>query len=139
MSDSTNQGWGEWSKHVLKELERLNHNYESLTTRIDSIRTDIHSEISDIKNDITKVKAMQYSLDELKLWKRELDNASVLKSVQELEKWKNEVDDVVSPKQIADHIERINSLEKFKVQAITGFLIFQALIGIGIAIAKYLM
>lgn len=41
MSDDRDQGWGEWPKHVLKELERLNNNYESLTEKIDSIKSDV--------------------------------------------------------------------------------------------------
>ena len=71
--------WPEWSKHVLKELERLNTNYENLNNKIDSIRTDVHEEIADIRNDITKIKAMQYSLDELKAWKKTYENEAVLK------------------------------------------------------------
>jgi hypothetical protein len=58
---SDNQGWGEWSKHVLIELERLNNNYELLTDRLDDIKTDVRSELSEIRNDITKVKAI-YSI-----------------------------------------------------------------------------
>lgn len=137
MPENRDHGWGEWSQHVLKELERLNNNYESLTEKIDSIKSDVHGELSDVRNEITKVKTIQYSVDEIKLWKRRYENNSVLKSVQETKKWKDEMDVIVSPKQLEAHIERINKLEKFKVQAITGFLIFQALIGIGIAIAKY--
>jgi hypothetical protein len=34
MSGEAN-GWAEWSKHVLKELERLNVNYENLNNKID--------------------------------------------------------------------------------------------------------
>ena len=65
MGMAETNGWEQWSKHVLKELERLNSNYESLNTKIDSIKSDVHEEISVIKNDITKVKAMQYTLDEM--------------------------------------------------------------------------
>lgn len=30
-------GWREWSKHVLKELERLSSSYETLDKKIDKI------------------------------------------------------------------------------------------------------
>ena len=35
-------GWSEWSKHVLKELERLSKCYESLDTRFDKLFTEFH-------------------------------------------------------------------------------------------------
>lgn len=34
-------GWGEWAKHVLSELERLNACYEKLDERIQTMHTDI--------------------------------------------------------------------------------------------------
>lgn len=123
-----NRGWAEWSKHVLKELERLNINSESLSTRIDSIKTDLHLELSDLKTEITKVKSMQYSLDEVKQWKKLYENYSVLKSVKELDDWKSEIDAVLSPKQLSEYIVKINSLEKFKTQAVTIFIIIQVLL-----------
>ena len=40
VSGSTN-GWHEWGKYVLKELERLNTCYTSLDEKIDGIQQDI--------------------------------------------------------------------------------------------------
>lgn len=34
-------GWSEWSKYVLKELERLNICFEGLDKKVDDIKTDI--------------------------------------------------------------------------------------------------
>lgn len=34
-------GWNEWSKFVLKELERLNHCYENLNKTAGRIQTEI--------------------------------------------------------------------------------------------------
>jgi len=34
-------GWSEWAKHVLAELERLNSCYEKLDLRIQEMHTDI--------------------------------------------------------------------------------------------------
>jgi len=34
-------GWTEWSRHVLKELERLNTCYESLSTKMGIMQTEI--------------------------------------------------------------------------------------------------
>ena len=131
-------GWTEWSKHVLKELERLNTNYENLTNKIDSLRSDVHEEIADIKNDITKVKAMQYSLDELKSWKKTYEDEAVLKILRELKNWKGDVDEVVSPTQLKAYINNMQDLQTFKTQAITIFLVVQAMMGIAIALIKYM-
>lgn len=130
--------WPEWSKHVLKELERLNTNYENLNNKIDSLRTDVHEEIADIRNDITKIKAMQYSLDELKAWKKTYENEAVLKILKELSEWKEEVDEVVSPTQLKAYISSIQDLQTFKTQAITIFLVVQTLVGIILALIKFL-
>jgi len=40
MPDPTN-GWTEWSKYVLKELERLNTCYDSLNEKMNKISNDI--------------------------------------------------------------------------------------------------
>ena len=137
MAAESNNGWNEWSKHVLKELERLNSNYESLNTKIDSIKSDVHEEISGIKNDITKVKAMQYTLDEMKTWKKTYEDEAVLKSVKELKGWKHEVDEIASPTQLKETVKDVSDLKTFKTQAITIFLVVQTLFGIAMALIKY--
>lgn len=134
--DSNTNGWNEWSKHVLKELERLNTNYESLNTKIDSIKSDVHEEISDLRNDITKVKAMQYTLDEMKEWKKTYEDEAVLKTVKEIKVWKTEIDEVASPTQLKECFKDVNNLKTFKTQAVTIFLVAQALVGIALALIK---
>lgn len=134
MSNQTNNGWNEWSKHVLKELERLNQNYESLNNKIDSIKTDVSEEISEIRNDITKVKAMQYSLDEMKEWKKMYEEEAIYNTVKDIKKWKLEMDNVSSPSQLKETIEKVDANEKFKTQAITVFFIVQGIVTLGIAL-----
>ena len=130
-------GWNEWSKHVLKELERLNTNYESLHDKIDSIKEDVGEEISTLKNDITKVKAMTYSLDDMKAWKKQYEEEAVLKTVKELKKWKSDVDEVSSPTQLKENIKDLNNLKTFRTQAVTVFLVAQALVAIACALLKF--
>jgi predicted nuclease with TOPRIM domain len=137
MAGETN-GWTEWSKHVLKELERLNANYENLNNKIDSIKTDVHEEIASVKNEITKVKAMQYSLDELKAWKKTYEDEAVLKTLKELKAWKGDIDEITSASQLDNYIVIIKELQTFKTQAITIFLVVQAIMGITIALVKLL-
>lgn len=42
-SGGNKDGWQEWSKHVLLELERLNDCYEKLDGRVNAIREEIAS------------------------------------------------------------------------------------------------
>ena len=49
-------GWKEWSKYVLKELERLNACYETLRKDINDKHDKIQTDIKDISNDITALK-----------------------------------------------------------------------------------
>jgi len=44
-SDPNSNGWGEWSKHVLLELERLNRCYEDLRVDVQKI----HIELAQLK------------------------------------------------------------------------------------------
>lgn len=42
--------WGEYSNLVLKELERLNDNYDKMRSDIDSRFTELNQKISEVKN-----------------------------------------------------------------------------------------
>ena len=41
MTIDKENGWAEWSRYVLKELERLNKCYENLDTKIGKLSTQI--------------------------------------------------------------------------------------------------
>jgi len=45
-----NETWGDYSKLVLKELERLNDNYEKMRLDIDSRFQEMQNTLSDFKN-----------------------------------------------------------------------------------------
>ena len=60
MIDEKNQnGWNEYSKLVLRELERLNENYESLREELGIIRNEVG------KNDTESLKKWKNSVDEV--------------------------------------------------------------------------
>lgn len=40
-SQEPNSGWGEWSKHVLKELERLNKEINKLNKRVSDLEVEV--------------------------------------------------------------------------------------------------
>jgi len=100
-------GWNEYSKLVIAELERLNDGIISLNT-----------EIQDLKREIAEMKVKED-------W------------AKELWKWKQSVDEVASPSQLKDTITDVNDLKSFKTQAITIWVVIQTLFGIAIALLKF--
>jgi uncharacterized protein (UPF0276 family) len=47
-------GWAEWSKYVLKELERLNDQLDKMTEKMDAQNIKFHADITDIKIETAK-------------------------------------------------------------------------------------
>jgi hypothetical protein len=94
MSGAQN-GWNEYSKLVLKELETLGDGIELL-----------RNEIQHVKQEITKMQVREDKVDELKIWK-------------------DKIDDVCSPTQLKDLINEIEKLKMFKTRAITVFAVVQ--------------
>ena len=103
----TGNGWNEYSKLVINELERLSDGIDRLT-----------GEIQGLKKDMTVLKGKE-------------------EAVKELKNWKNSIDEVASPTQLKETIKEVGNLKKFKTQAVTIFLIVKALVGVGFAIIKF--
>ena len=82
-------GWAEYSRLVLKELE-------TLASGIDSLRV----ELQDVKQELAKMQVREDRVEELKVWK-------------------DKVDDVASPSQLKEAIQEIEQLKEFKTKAIT--------------------
>lgn len=59
MEDKNQNGWNEYSKLVLKELERLNDNYESLKEEMEMLREVVG------KNDTGDLKKWKNNIDEV--------------------------------------------------------------------------
>ncbi len=104
---SAQNGWNEYSKLVISELERLNEGIKTLT-----------DEVGDLKQEITEMKTRE-------------DNVTALRN------WKASLDEVTSPTQLRDGIRDIQDLKTFKTQAVTIWLIVQFLFGVGIALLKF--
>jgi len=90
MAPSEN-GWNEYSRLVLEQLE-------SLSVGIDSLR----DELQDIKQEMTLMKAKEDRVQDLKTWKEKLD-------------------EVASPTQLKAAIDEIDDLKTFKTRAVTVF------------------
>jgi len=109
MSDSTSQnGWNEYSKLVLKELEVLAAGI-----------TALKHEMQDLKQEMTELRLRE-------------------DKVKELREWKDKIDDVVSPSQLRENIKSIDDLKQFKTKAITVFAVVQFIMAASVALARFM-
>jgi hypothetical protein len=104
---SGQNGWNEYSRLVISELERLNEGIKGLT-----------DEMQGLKQEITELKTRE-------------DNVTALRN------WKSSLDEVTSPTQLRDNLRDIQDLKTFRTQAVTIWLIVQFLFGVGIALLKF--
>jgi chromosome segregation ATPase len=102
-----NETWGDYSKLVLKELERLNDNYERMRQDIDSRFQEMQNTLSDFKN--------------------------TERLVSDHKSWIEKVNDVWSPQQMKEAKDEIYSQKNKWVatvaivtflQIVLGFVIF---------------
>ncbi len=104
-----NNGWGEYSRMVLKELE-------TLARGIDSLRVEIQG----LKQELAELKAKE-------------------DKVKELTAWKDRVDEVASPTQLKEMQDMVKRHELFKTKAITMFAVVQIMMAGLMAILKFFM
>ena len=101
-------GWNEYSKLVLKELEVLAAGIASLK-----------HEMQDLKQEMTELRLRE-------------------DKVRELREWKDKIDDIVSPTQLRENIRAIDDLKQFKTKAITVFAVVQFIMAAMVALSKFL-
>ena len=99
MANGSQNGWNEYSRLVLKELETLSDGIESL-----------RSEIQDVKQEIAQMKVREEKLEELRVWKERID-------------------DIASPTQLSSLVKEVEDLRIFKTRAITIFAVVQFAMG----------
>ncbi len=95
MTSGNENGWAEYSKLVLKELETLALGIKEL-----------NDSMNDMKREITEIRARE-------------------DKVQELVKWKDRIDEVASPTQLEKLKEEVEDLKLFKTKAVTIFAVIQ--------------
>jgi len=95
MSEGPQNGWNEYSRLVLKELE-------TLATSIAGLR----DELQEVKQDIAKMQVREDQVSDLKIWKEKID-------------------EIASPTQLKVAIKEIEELKTFKTKAITVFAVVQ--------------
>ena len=106
MSDGNQNGWNEYSKLVLKELETLTRNIDGLK-----------QEIQNVKEEIAKIQVRE-------------DKA------EEVREWKGKIDEIASPTQLREYLKKIDDLETFKTKAVTVFAVVQFLMAAAVAATK---
>lgn len=99
-------GWNEYSKLVLAELERLNDNDEKI----------------------------QETLNEINLKLGKVD--TIERDLEAIGKWKRYMDDIASPNTLKEIKKDVASLNVFKTVAITVWTVVQVGFGIFIALFK---
>lgn len=97
MAGDHQNGWNEYSRLVLKELETLSDGIEGL-----------RGELQNVKQEIAKMQVREDKVDELK-------------------DWKEKVDEVFSPSQMKEIRQSVSDLENFKTRAVTVFAVIQFL------------
>lgn len=108
MSDDSQNGWNEYSRLVLKELE-------TLADGIDGLRT----ELVEVKQELAKMQVREDKVIELKAWKEKID-------------------EVASPTQLDNALKEIEDLKQFKVRAITIFAVVQFTMGAIVFAMKFM-
>ena len=101
-----NNGWGEYSKMVLKELEVLGQGI-----------TALKADMEGLKREMAELRAKE-------------------DRVKELVEWKRRVDDVASPVQLRDLQKEVARLQDFKVKATTAFIAAQMVVAAAFALLK---
>ena len=105
-TESRDNGWNEYSKLVLKELETLADGIQAL-----------NSELQEVRKDILRLEAKESKVDDLKVWK-------------------DKVDEVYSPSQMKDLRDQVAEHERFKTKAITIFAVVQFLMATALFLEK---
>jgi hypothetical protein len=106
-NDANQNGWNEYSKLVLKELESLSDSIDNLNVQL-----------QDVKQNLAEIKAKENRIEELRAWK-------------------DKVDEVISPTQLKELVEKVNSLEAFKTKAIGVFIAVQFIMGLAAWLVKF--
>ncbi len=97
MPQNDQNGWNEYSKLVLQELERLSENIDGLK-----------GELQEVRQEITKMQVLEDKVEELKTWKEKID-------------------EVASPTQLKELVVEVDKIKTFKTKAVTAFVVVQFL------------
>ncbi len=107
-SEPSQNGWNEYSRLVLQELERLSDNIEGLK-----------GELQEVRQELVTLRAKEDKVDELR-------------------SWKEKVDEVASPSQLQNALKEVEELKHFKTKAVTIFAVIQFAMAAFVLVSKWL-
>jgi len=125
-----NNGWTEWSKYILKELEKLGENCDSLAEEINGLNVEL-----------TKISGMKHAINDLKDWKSSVDEAVNIDDLKNIKSYYINNKDIKSSidtiKETAKkQQEKIEELESFKTKVYTVIAVASFLVTTAIALIK---
>jgi len=101
MGNNSNQnGWNEYSRLVLAEIETLNNKVDAIVKENNAIKQEL-SKLEQFKDEITSLKD-----------------------------WKGNVDEVSSPTQLKELQKEVSDLKTFKTMSTTVWVVVQIIFGI---------
>jgi prefoldin subunit 5 len=108
-----NNGWTEWSKYILKELEKLGENCDSLAEEINGLNVEL-----------TKISGMKHAINDLKEWKGSVEEAVNIDDLKNIKSYYiNNKDIKISIDSIKESLkkyeEQIEDYKKFKTKVYT--------------------
>jgi len=106
VEEKQTNGWHEYSKLVLKELETLADGMEAL-----------QKELQEVRRDIAKIETRESKVDEVREWKAKME-------------------EVISPAQLKDLIKEHKENRDFMIRSVTVFAVIQFVIASAIVWMK---
>ena len=111
MAGEDRNGWNQYSKLVLKELEVLGASVTALREEINGMR----AVLSEMKGNSVHTSTV----------------------LNEIKQWKEKIDEITSPAGFAEMVDEIEKLKDFKTKAITVFVVVQFGVTLFVAFNQY--
>jgi hypothetical protein len=113
-------GWSEYGRLVLAELQRLNQGQ-------DDMKKDLDAKFIELNNKISEFNSVEIAVSDLQEWRKELtskiaDFNTVEKNVTDLQEWKEKVIEVWSSTQMKQSKDEIYK-QKGYYQRVIGIII----------------
>ena len=106
-------------------------NWELIVHRLDTIvqgKNDFKQQLSDINKSLAKLDTIKQDVDDLKKWKELIESVLPITDMKSIVEWRDKMDDVVSPSQLKDRIDDIDTLKTFKTKGTMIWVVVEGMI-----------
>ena len=106
-------------------------NWELIVHRLDTIvqgQNDFKQQLSDINKSLAKLDTIKQDVDDLKKWKELIESVLPITDMKSIVEWRDKMDDVVSPSQLKDRIDDIDTLKTFKTKGTMIWVVVEGMI-----------